>query len=112
MPGRLRSHVHVRDDNNVAHVFGPDDEIPDWAAAKITNPNAWAGPPELAEDASAPDNGAAGTEQPSAGPAKPPKVGTGSSREDWAAYAATLGLDPRDATKADIIAAVEAAEQQ
>ena len=104
MPGRLRSHVHVRDERNVAHVFGPDDEIPDWAAARITNPNAWAEPP---------GDGPGASQQPAVGHDRPPKVGAGSSREDWAAYATANSIEfPAEANKADIIAAVEAAEQQ
>jgi hypothetical protein len=45
MSGRLASYVHVRDADGVVHVFGPDDEVPEWAAALITNPVAWAEPP-------------------------------------------------------------------
>jgi len=123
MPGRLRTHVHVRDEKNVAHVFGPDDEVPRWAAAKITNPKAWAQQPEIVEDddpatvpassGAAEQTPAGGGSQDSAGGARPPKVGAGSSREVWAAYAAVRGLElPESASKADIIAAVEAAEAQ
>lgn len=113
MPRRLRSYVHVRDDKHVTHVFGPDDEIPAWAAEQITNPKAWAPHPDDDQRQSAGNgNGAAaGTEQPATG-GRPPKVGTGSSREDWAAYAAAHDIEmPGNATKAEIIAAVEAAEQ-
>lgn len=46
-PGRkLRTTVHVprgeegHFDGSV--VFGPDDDVPEWAAARITNPKAWA----------------------------------------------------------------------
>jgi len=38
---RLVSFVHVRDADGNAHAFGPDDDIPDWARVKITNPAAW-----------------------------------------------------------------------
>lgn len=41
MARHLAAHVHVYDDQGVAHVFGPDAEVPAWAAAKITNPSAW-----------------------------------------------------------------------
>ncbi|MGW6638457.1 hypothetical protein [Streptomyces cyaneofuscatus] len=42
---KLRTHVHVTDDNGAAHVFGPADEVPEWAQALITNPKAWLEPP-------------------------------------------------------------------
>ena len=117
MPGRLASFVHVRDGDDVTHVFGPDDEIPDWAAAKITNPKAWAQAPDvvIGVDASQDGNPASDGDgaAPTPGDGRPPKTGQGSSREVWAAYAAVRGLDvPAEATKAEIIAAVEAAEQQ
>ena len=39
---RLRTWVHVpRGDHGERVAFGPDDVIPDWAAAQITNPRAW-----------------------------------------------------------------------
>jgi hypothetical protein len=44
----------------------------------------------------------------SAGPQAPPKVGRGSSRNAWAAYAADQGVDvDDDMTRDDIIEAVE-----
>ncbi|OXM19360.1 hypothetical protein CBI33_22685 [Rhodococcus erythropolis] len=42
---RLISSVHVADESGVSHVFGPGDAVPSWAAARITNPAAWDGPP-------------------------------------------------------------------
>lgn len=42
---RLISAVHVADESGVSHVFGPTDAVPSWAAARITNPAAWDGPP-------------------------------------------------------------------
>lgn len=52
MAGRLRTHVHVRDEDGVNHVFGPSDVVPVWAADAIRNPKAWAGgrAPVLAAD--------------------------------------------------------------
>lgn len=38
---RLVTHVHVDDAEGNRHVIGPEDEIPDWARARITNPQAW-----------------------------------------------------------------------
>lgn len=41
----LATNVHVTDADGVSHVFGPADEVPAWAAERITNPKAWAEPP-------------------------------------------------------------------
>jgi hypothetical protein len=41
----LATNVHVTDADGVAHVFGPADEVPEWAVELITNPKAWAVPP-------------------------------------------------------------------
>lgn len=40
----LTAHVHVRDEDGTAHVFGPGNEVPTWAKARITNPAAWGYP--------------------------------------------------------------------
>lgn len=42
----LATPVHVTDDEGIAHVFGPADEVPEWVQARITNPKAWAEAPE------------------------------------------------------------------
>lgn len=55
MPG-LAGYVHVTDDDGVRHGFGPGDAVPDWAAARITNPKAWAdGAPPAAAEQTDPD---------------------------------------------------------
>lgn len=41
----LATPVHVTDDEGMTHVFGPADEVPEWAQERITNPKAWAEPP-------------------------------------------------------------------
>jgi hypothetical protein len=43
----LNGYVHVTDDKGTAHVFGPADDVPAWAAELITNPKAWAEPPSV-----------------------------------------------------------------
>ncbi|MGI5404119.1 hypothetical protein ACQEVG_32655 [Streptomyces sp. CA-135486] len=43
---KLATVVHVTDDEGVSHAFTPADEVPAWAASKITNPKAWAEAPE------------------------------------------------------------------
>lgn len=42
---KLAVFVHVLGDDGQMHVFGPGDDVPDWAAKKITNPDAWAAEP-------------------------------------------------------------------
>ena len=43
----------------------------------------------------------------------PPRAGRGSGRDAWAAYAASRGVDvPGDASREDIIAAVDAADSK
>jgi hypothetical protein len=44
---KLRTYVHVKDDKGQTHAFGPDDVVPDWAQALITNPKAWAEAPTV-----------------------------------------------------------------
>lgn len=35
------SRVYVLDDSGEVHSFDPGDDVPDWAAKKITNPDVW-----------------------------------------------------------------------
>jgi hypothetical protein len=44
---KLRTYVHVTDDKGQPHAFGPDDNVPEWAQALITNPKAWAEAPSV-----------------------------------------------------------------
>jgi hypothetical protein len=39
--GKLATYVHVADEHEAMHVFGPGDDLPEWAARKIFNPKAW-----------------------------------------------------------------------
>lgn len=113
MPGRLRTHVHVTDEHGQSHVFTPHDQIPDWAATRITNPKAWAegeNPHQHdgAEDASekVPQDLGDGA-RPSGRPAAT------ATKDVWCAYAAVLGIEvPAGATKADVMAAVDQAEAE
>ncbi|MDQ5863217.1 MAG: hypothetical protein M3536_13250 [Actinomycetota bacterium] len=43
---KLNTYVHVHDKDGVSHAFGPDDTLPEWAEALITNPDVWAEKPE------------------------------------------------------------------
>ncbi|MFE7624246.1 hypothetical protein [Streptomyces sp. NPDC057509] len=42
---KLRTYVHVKDEQGQDHAFGPDDVVPEWAQVLITNPKAWLEPP-------------------------------------------------------------------
>lgn len=90
--------VHVHTADSVV-VYSAGDEIPAEHAALISNPNVWGA-----------DEGDEGAEPP-AGPVDavaPPRAGRGSGRDEWAAYAAELGLAVGpDASRDDIIAAVD-----
>lgn len=46
---KLASYVYVIDPDGANVALGPDDTIPDWALAQITNPKAWAEAPEPVE---------------------------------------------------------------
>lgn len=109
MAPKLKAHVHaVPDEEGVLHSFGPDDDVPAWAQALITNPNAWADPPA---DLGAVDAGAgsSGSAAPGA-PEPPPRGGAGSGRDAWAAFAASHRFEvPEDASRDDIIASLEEA---
>jgi len=41
----LITYVHVSGPDGRMHVFGPGDDVPDWATARITNPDVWDEPP-------------------------------------------------------------------
>lgn len=86
--------VHLVKDG-VTQSFMPGDEVPEWAAKLITNPNVLA--VDDAED-----------EPSGSSDAPPPRYGKGSAQKVWAAYAAAHGLEvdvdtPRD----EIIGACE-----
>lgn len=93
---KLNTYVHVRDEAGENHVFGPDDTVPGWARQAITNPNVWEGADESSETSSD----------------EPPRSGKGSGVEAWLAYAESKGIDmPEDASRDDVIAAVDAAKE-
>jgi len=86
--------VYVTDGEGNRHAFRAGDEVPDWAAERMV---------DVIDDrpAAAP---------PSDG-GEPKRAGKGSGRDAWHAYAESIGLDvPDDASRDDIIAAVDAAQ--
>lgn len=99
---KLVTYVHVRDSDGVVSVFGPGDTIPAWASKQITNPKAWDTAPEVVEDLSGSGAGAVDVPVPARG-------GKGSGLPKWQAYAKFKGYEfDDDATREDIIAALEA----
>jgi hypothetical protein len=104
----LVTHVSMRDDVGNVVSFGPGDDVPEWARKRITNPKVWEGG-EVAEfpEGNVPANGTAaggGAVEP------PPTSGAGAGRDDWAAYAATQGVEVQEEWKrADIIDALKKA---
>lgn len=88
---QLVRHVSVRNpETSYVYSFGPGDDVPEWAAELITNPDNWSQP-----DTSTPLN-------------EPPRTSAHARRDDWAAYATSLGIMVRDDWKRDdIIAAVD-----
>lgn len=100
---RLRTTVHVTDLDGRTRAFESGQDLPDWAAAQITNPDVWEGelPRHLQceQDPSRPPEDAS--------PAEPPRAGKGSGRDVWAAYAASRGVEvPGDASRDDIVSAL------
>lgn len=92
---RLNTFVHINVDGETRS-YGPDDDVPADVAKRITNTDAW-------EDAAAAATDEGGSEEP-------PRSGAGSGKDAWKAYADNLGVDyDDDATRDDIIAAVDAA---
>ncbi|QSE94192.1 hypothetical protein JWS13_39135 [Rhodococcus pseudokoreensis] len=114
MGRRLSAVVHVLDEVGTYHQFGPTDVVPDWAAAKITNPAAWAEDPvaDLAYDNGGwlPPGSTLRIEDekqdfPGDAPSDQWKV------PELLAFAETKGIDLGDAKKkADILAAIAQAE--
>jgi len=103
MAARLAAYVYVTNpETRVVEGIGPDDEVPDWAARLITNPEAW--------DGDAPDLDDEPEPTEDADPEPPPRGGRGSSAEAWRAYAAAVGVEVApDAERDDVIDAVAAA---
>ncbi|MBF5002225.1 hypothetical protein IRT45_34475 [Nocardia sp. BSTN01] len=127
----LNTTVHVYDDEGIPHIYGPGEIPPDWAIAKITNPDVWAeddedddviadpviptdhtpqaGNTPPANDSDNGGQGDGGDQQPGPGdaPAKPIDEWTVPQLRD---YAQKAGIDLDGVTRrADILAAVKAA---
>lgn len=132
MAKTLNTTVVVRDPNGATVVLQPGVKVPGWAKDKITNPNVWTSskdddasdsqessvtPTGTGTPAGQDDAGAGSTTPQDAPLVVPPKAGAGSSVDAWRDYAekatkaAGLNLDiADDATRADIIAALDDAK--
>ncbi|HTF53588.1 MAG TPA: hypothetical protein VK735_39600 [Pseudonocardia sp.] len=99
MSRRLTGRYVLRNPNTfLVESFGPDDEVPDWAADLITDESAWA-----SEDSSE-----AGADRPETSP--PPKYGKGSTAEAWFDYATANGIEvSQEMTRKDVIDALDEA---
>lgn len=120
---RLNGYVHVVDSSPEGlevgrqATFGPDDVLPDWAVASISNPDVWAdGRPPAPASASPVGPGPKFTSGPAPAPAVvdvkvPPRGGAGSGRDAWATYARTAGHDAAAdlPTRDEIIGALQTA---
>lgn len=92
MARKLTSTVYLTAEDGSVTSYGPGDTVPADVAKRITNPDVWEGSDDAESD----------------GP--PPRAGAGSSKDKWVAYAEANGVTvDEDATRDDIIAAVEAA---
>lgn len=111
---KLAYFVHVVDADGESHAFGPEDDVPGWAAKAITNPSAWG--EEADGDPLAP---------PPAGPPATGQVndsGSGKSVKDMNKTELQAEVDKRNearedehkivvggnGNKADLVAALEA----
>jgi len=96
---KLVSYVHMEGPSGLV-AFGPDDDVPEWAARKMGA--------HCFEDGEHPFPDE--PEEPSDSDGPPAKAGPKSSKEAWAAYAEQVGVDVSGAGSRDeIITAVSAA---
>lgn len=93
----LKTFVHVHDQAGITHVFGPGDEVPQWAQDAITNPKVWA-------EQSAPSSEIAQSSDGEA-PVEPPRSGKGSGPKVWADFAQAHDIEVSDDAKRDDIIA-------
>ncbi|TDD54583.1 hypothetical protein E1286_05175 [Nonomuraea terrae] len=104
---RLTTTVYVVDPDGRQRPFGPGVDLPEWAVTQISNPDVWDGdlPEHLnASDEKDEDQGPDNGQQPEPELQEPPRGGSGSGKEAWAAYAAARGVEvDADASRDDII---------
>lgn len=102
---RLTGYVILQDPETLLPVaIGPQDDVPAWAAERITTPGLWEG--EDAAPAAESPSPAQATAEPEV--VEPPRSGPGSSRKAWEAYARESGVDVEGfGSRDEIIAALD-----
>jgi hypothetical protein len=97
MGRRLTGRYVLRNpDTQLVERFGPEDDVPEWAASLITDESAWTSEQEEEDQADRPEM------------TPPPKVGRGSSSEAWREYARLYGHPVADdETRDNVIALLE-----
>ncbi len=88
---RLTTFVHVTEPDGEGRtgVFGPGDDLPDWAVRSITNPDVWDGPvPPHIRSGTAPQTPSSEPDQSGTEVRRPAK---GASKDDWVAYLLAMG---------------------
>jgi len=127
MARRLNAFVHVHVDGEHV-VYGPGDTVPKSVAKLIGNPYVWAageGVPEPEEETSEEETSEEETSEEETSEEEtseeetseevvtlpiPPKGGPAATRDAWIAYAKSKGFEAdADATRKDVIAALDAA---
>lgn len=102
---RLNTTVFVVDPDGRDRPFGPGEDLPDWAAKQISNPDVWDGEPPAHIRGQDDAKKEPASQAPAASAAQePPRSGKGSGRDAWAAYAASRSVEVKgDASRDDII---------
>ncbi|MEU0940494.1 hypothetical protein [Embleya sp. NPDC005971] len=106
MGKQFTAFVHVDNGDGKSQVFSPGDPMPEWAEAHVKNPKVWS------DDGHSPATQAPPAGESEEGPVEPPRSGPGSGKSAWAEYASARGVTvANDASREDIIAAVDAASK-
>jgi len=111
MGRQFTANVHVDNGEGRSQVFRPGDAMPAWAEAHVRNPKVWSDDGKSSTE-QAPPAGGSGGGSAGGGPVEPPRSGPGSGRVAWTEYAMARSVDVAgDASREDIIAAVDAASK-
>lgn len=107
MARTLAKTVHVEDETHGRAVYLAGTVPPDWAQNLIQNPKAW----QSDEDTNAEGESEGSSDEHGGEVKRPGKSGPGSGRDQWAAYATSVGVEVGDQmSRDDIMAAVDALE--
>lgn len=101
----LVSYVHVMGEDGQAHVFGPNDTVPEWAARKMGAHCFEDGAHPYSDEPTG--NGGSHEAPERLAGEEPPRSGAGSSRDAWLAFAVEKGMEvSSEATRAEVIEAL------